>query len=44
MSENLTRLYERAVLSGWAADWQAYYLADERERQARLTALERESR
>lgn len=43
MSPNLERLYLRAVLSGWHADWNRYYAAAEAEQQARLAVLELEA-
>ena len=44
MSVLLETLWLRAFTSGWRRDWDAYYTAEENERQARLSALERRRR
>jgi hypothetical protein len=40
----LERLYLRAITSGWWLDWQRYYSAEERIRQARLYVMEQEAK
>ena len=40
----LERLYLTALTSGWQRDWDRYYAAGERIRQARLYVMEQEAK